>query len=68
MPAPRPRPKALKSLCAGGHDLVRDADAIWIDQDTFIPAVYKCMVCGYAWENPDEPPITPRPSKFHAKD
>lgn len=67
MPTPKPRPKALESLCAGGHDVVRDSDAVWINDDTYLPAIYKCMVCGYAWENEDEAPTAPRPSKFHVQ-
>jgi len=67
LPIPRPTPKALESLCSGGHDLVRDSPALWISESTFVPAIYKCMVCGFAWENPDEPPTAPRPSKFHAE-
>jgi len=60
-------PKALVKPCHGGHDVVRDSQAMWITDDQWIPARYRCIVCGWAWDEPTEKPTDPQPSRFHAE-
>ena len=54
-------------LCDGGHDLVRESQAMWINESQWIAASYRCIVCGYFFEDPSESPTDPRPSRFHAE-
>ena len=68
MSTPIPRPKSLDTICKGGHDTVREYEAIWISKNQYLYAQYRCMVCGFAWDDPTEKPSMPQSSRFHVSE
>lgn len=67
MSKPMQRPKSLETTCKGGHDMVREHEAIWVSPTQYLYARYCCLVCGFAWDDPQERPSFSKPSLFRVE-